>query len=241
MSPPARVTKVSLSIVSPPCPAVFVNEVTKVSPPSMFPPCPGGVARPRNDKNVAIYRVPTLPKSTPAQVVFPALEVTEVSRSIVLPPAQVVFPALEVTKMLLFPPLPRWCFPPSRLPPKCCYLSCSPPLAHVAFPALEVAKMLLFFMSPPRPGGGPCPRSHQSVATYHAPPPAWVVFPGLDFTKVLLFIVLLPLAQVRFPAPKCPCLPYSVFLPLPRWCSPTSKSAKCRYLSCSRPCPDGGP
>ena len=111
----------------------------------------------------------------PAQVVFPAFEVTKVSLFIVFPPhAQVVFPALEVTQVLLFivPPPSQVVFSTLEVT-KCRYLSCSRPcpsgvsrslpkyryslcfpLAQVVSAALEVTKSLLFIVFPPPATGG---------------------------------------------------------------------------------------
>ena len=87
--------------------------------------------------------------SPPAQVVFPALAVTEVLLFLVAPPAQVVLQALEVTAVslfIVFPPLPKWVSLPSELP-TCRYLLGSRPCL----------------------GGVPRPRSHQNVAIHRVP------------------------------------------------------------------------
>ena len=87
LNPALEVTNKVTNSVCPPAQVVF----TKVLLFIVFPPCQGGVSLPRSYQRVAINRVP--------------------------PPAQVVFPALEVTKVSLlnvFHPLPKWCFPPAN-------------------------------------------------------------------------------------------------------------------------------
>ena len=136
-----------------------------------------------------------------------------------------------VLLFIVFPPLPRWGSPPSKLP-KYRYLLCSHPCPGGARRSRSYQRIAIYHVRAPAQVGSP-PSKLLKYRCFSRSPPAQVGLAALEVTKVSLFIVshrsgslLSKLSKYCYWACPCPCPKVSPLI-VPHPCSGGGRRPRC--------------